>query len=659
MILSCSNISRSFGDNHILKRVSFHIEEHEKAAVVGINGAGKSTLLKIIIGDLAPDEGSVTWAKGASIGYLAQHQDLEGAETIYDALLEVKRPILEMEERLRNLEQSMKSASGEELEAMLSEYSRLNHAFELENGYACRSEITGVLKGLGFSEDEFSKPIQALSGGQKTRVSLGKLLLTKPDILLLDEPTNHLDMESIAWLETYLKGYSGSVIIVAHDRYFLDRVVTKVIELDNGTATVFSGNYSAYSDKKAMLRDAQIRAYLNQQQEIRHQEAVIAKLKSFNREKSIRRAESREKMLDKIERLEKPVEINDSMDIRLEPDVVSGNDVLTVTDLSKSFDTQTLFTHGSFEIKRGERVAVIGNNGTGKTTLLKIINGLIPADAGEIRLGAKVHIGYYDQEHQVLHMDKTLFQEIQDTYPNMNNTQIRNTLASFLFTGDDVFKLIKDLSGGERGRVSLAKLMLSDANFLLLDEPTNHLDITSKEILESALNRYTGTVLYVSHDRYFINRTATRILDLTGQSFVNYIGNYDYYLEKKEDVEAAFFAGRGSEAPKSALGRPADAGTGASSSTAASSSASDTGAKIDWKAQKEEQARIRKRQNELKKTEDAIHQLETRDSEINELLALEEVYTDVSRLMELNKEKDSISEKLEKLYELWEALAEE
>ena len=659
MILSCSNISRSFGDNHILKRVSFHIEEHEKAAVVGINGAGKSTLLKIIIGDLAPDEGSVTWAKGASIGYLAQHQDLEGAETIYDALLEVKRPILEMEERLRNLEQSMKSASGEELEAMLSEYSRLNHAFELENGYACRSEITGVLKGLGFSEDEFSKPIQALSGGQKTRVSLGKLLLTKPDILLLDEPTNHLDMESIAWLETYLKGYSGSVIIVAHDRYFLDRVVTKVIELNNGTATVFSGNYSAYSDKKAMLRDAQIRAYLNQQQEIRHQEAVIAKLKSFNREKSIRRAESREKMLDKIERLEKPVEINDSMDIRLEPDVVSGNDVLTVTDLSKSFDTQTLFTHGSFEIKRGERIAVIGNNGTGKTTLLKIINGLIPADAGEIRLGAKVHIGYYDQEHQVLHMDKTLFQEIQDTYPNMNNTQIRNTLASFLFTGDDVFKLIKDLSGGERGRVSLAKLMLSDANFLLLDEPTNHLDITSKEILESALNRYTGTVLYVSHDRYFINRTATRILDLTGQSFINYIGNYDYYLEKKEDVEAAFFAGRGSEAPKSALGRPADAGTGASSSTAASSSASDTGAKLDWKAQKEEQARIRKRQNELKKTEDAIHQLETRDSEINELLALEEVYTDVSRLMELNKEKDSISEKLEKLYELWEALAEE
>ena len=644
MILSCSSISRSFGDNHILKRVSFHIEEHEKAAIVGINGAGKSTLLKIIIGQLAPDEGTVTWAKGAAVGYLAQHQDLDGTETIYDTLLEVKRPILEMEERLRRLELEMNTASGEELESRLSEYSRLNHTYELENGYACRSEITGVLKGLGFSEEEFSKPIHALSGGQKTRVSLGKLLLTKPDILLLDEPTNHLDMESIAWLETYLKGYPGSVIIVAHDRYFLDRVVTKVIELDNGTATVFSGNYSAYSDKKAMLRDAQIRAYLNQQQEIRHQEAVIAKLKSFNREKSIRRAESREKMLDKIERLEKPAEVNDSMDIRLEPDVVSGNDVLTVIGLSKAFDARPLFTDGNFEIKRGERIAIIGNNGTGKTTLLKIINGLIPAGSGEIRLGSKVHIGYYDQEHQVLHMDKTLFQEIQDTYPHMNNTQIRNTLASFLFTGDDVFKLIRDLSGGERGRVSLAKLMLSDANFLLLDEPTNHLDITSKEILESALNRYTGTVLYVSHDRYFINRTATRILDLTGQAFVNYIGNYDYYLKKKDVVEAAFF----SVSPNKASFPPVS-----------EAAISDAGAKLDWKAQKEEQARIRKRQNELKKTEEAIHQLESRDSEINELLAQETVYTDVARLMELNKEKESISQKLEELYEAWEALAEE
>ena len=669
MILSCSNICKSFGENDILKQVSFHIEDHEKAAIVGINGAGKSTLLKVLIGKLAADDGVVTWAKGASIGYLAQHQDLEGAETIYDALLEVKKPVIQMEARIRSLELEMKSASGDELEAKLSEYSRLNHEFEMADGYSYQSEITGVLKGLGFTEDEFSKPITALSGGQKTRVSLGKLLLTKPDILLLDEPTNHLDMESIAWLETYLRNYSGAVIIVAHDRYFLDRVVTKIIELDMGHCTVFSGNYSAYSDKKAMLRDAAIRAYLNQQQEIRHQEAVIAKLKSFNREKSIKRAESREKMLDKIDRLEKPVQTNDSMDIRLEPDVVSGNDVLTVTDLSKSFDTQTLFTNVDFEIKRGERVAVIGNNGTGKTTLLKIINGIIPADSGQIRLGSKVHIGYYDQEHQVLHMDKTLFQEIQDTYPNMNNTQIRNTLAAFLFTGDDVFKLIRDLSGGERGRVSLAKLMLSDANFLLLDEPTNHLDITSKEILESALNRYTGTVLYVSHDRYFINRTATRILDLTNGSFINYIGNYDYYLEKKEDVEAAFAA---RQMAQTAANHPTGTNSPQATSTASGISSSRTSqtamtasaagsladGKMDWKAQKEEQARLRKRQNELKKVEDKIHELETRDGEIDELLSQEDVYTDVSRLMELNKEKESIQKELEVLYEKWEELAE-
>ena len=650
MILSCSNISKSFGDNDILKHVSFHIEEHEKTAVVGINGAGKSTLLKIIIGELAADDGYVTLSKGAAIGYLAQHQDLAGAETIYDALLEAKRPVLEMEERLRRLEAEMKSASGETLESMLQEYSRLNHEFEMADGYSVQSEITGVLKGLGFAEEEFSKSLDALSGGQKTRVSLGKLLLTKPDVLLLDEPTNHLDMESIAWLETYLRTYPGSVLIVAHDRYFLDRVVTKIVELDGGTATVFAGNYTAYSQKKAQIREAKLKAYLNQQQEIRHQEEVIAKLRSFNREKSIRRAESREKMLDKIDRIEKPREIDDAMDIRLEPDVISGNDVLTVRGLAKSFGSQHLFSHVDIDIKRGERVAIIGNNGTGKTTLLKIINGLLPADEGQIRLGTKVHIGYYDQEHQVLHMEKTLFEEIQDERPAMTNTQVRSTLAAFLFTGDDVFKQIKDLSGGERGRLSLAKLMLSQANFLLLDEPTNHLDITSKEILEDALCRYTGTVLYVSHDRYFINRTATRILDLTGQSFLSYIGNYDYYLEKKEDVEAAAFGAQTQAADTSGLAGPSGSGT----------QAPDTkGALADWRQQKEEQARIRKRKNDLKKTEDAIHQLETRDGEIDDLLTQEDVYTDTARLVELNNEKQAIAAKLETLYEQWEALAEE
>ncbi|MFR8226253.1 MAG: ABC-F family ATP-binding cassette domain-containing protein [Lachnospirales bacterium] len=648
MILSCSNICKAFGSETILDHVSFHIEEHEKAAIVGINGAGKSTLLKIIVGELEADSGVVALSRGKTLGYLAQHQDLDSSRTIYDEVLEVKRPIIQMEERLRQLEVEMKGKSGEELDTMFKEYNRLSHEFDLANGYAYQSEVTGVLKGLGFSEKDFAKTVSTLSGGQKTRVALGRLLLVKPDILLLDEPTNHLDMESIAWLETYLSNYTGSVIIVAHDRYFLDRTVKKIVELDRGQSTVFTGNYTAYSEKKAMLRQAQIKAYLNQQQEIRHQEEVIAKLKSFNREKSIKRAESREKMLSKIEVLEKPTEIDDTMDIRLEPQVVSGNDVMTVTDLSKSYGSLRLFEHADFEIKRGERVAVIGNNGTGKTTLLKIINHMESADSGEIRLGSKVQIGYYDQEHQVLHMEKTVFEEIQDTYPNMNNTQVRNCLASFLFTGDDVFKRISDLSGGERGRVSLAKLMLSEANFLILDEPTNHLDITSKEILEDALNRYTGTVLYVSHDRYFINRTATRILELTGQNFLNYIGNYDYYLEKKDVIQGLQTAAAGT--PASGTDRPL---------SPSSASSSPSLGVMDWKAQKEEQARIRKRQNELKRTEEEIQKLESRNEELDSQLVREDVCRDVAKLMELHKEKESLEERLSVLYETWEALAME
>ncbi len=689
MILSCSNITKSFGTDSVLEQVSFHIEEREKAAIVGINGAGKSTLLKIIIGELAPDDGTVVVTKGKTLGYLAQHQDLDSSRTIYDELLEVKRPVIEMEERIRQLEIEMKHSAGEELETLYQTYSRLSHEFELANGYAWKSEITGVLKGLGFEEEEFSKPVCTLSGGQKTRVSLGKLLLSRPDIILLDEPTNHLDMESIAWLENYLLNYQGTVIIVAHDRYFLDRVVTKIVELDNGKATVFQGNYSAYSEKKAMLRANILKAYLNQQQEIRHQEEVITKLRSFNREKSIKRAESREKLLNKMERIEKPTEVNDAMNITLEPDIQSGNDVLTVRGLSKGFDGQQLFSGVDFDIKRGERIAIIGNNGTGKTTILKIINGIVPADSGEIRLGSRVHIGYYDQEHHVLHNEKTLFQELSDTYPGMNNTQIRNVLAAFLFTGEDVFKLIGDLSGGEKGRVSLAKLMLSEANFLILDEPTNHLDITSKEILENALNHYTGTVLYVSHDRYFINRTATRILDLTHNTLVNYIGNYDYYLEKRDTMEQLLTGSAGAGAAKNAGSGTAgqkDAGSlplqGSAKSTAAGSvSFTADGAvnaaslpwagaakaaplpssagKTDWKQQKEEQARLRKRQNELKKTEDAIHELETRDAQIDALLCEEEIFSDVAKLMELNSEKQSISEKLEELYERWEELAED
>ena len=678
MILACSSICKAFGGDEILKNVSFHIEEHEKAAIVGINGAGKSTLLKIIVGELPADSGEVVISKGKTLGYLAQNQDLLSHRTIYDEMVEAKRPVIEMEQTLRQLEEDMKTASGEELENKMASYSRLSHQFELINGYAWKSEIVGVLKGLGFSEDDFQKQISTLSGGQKTRVSLGKLLLLNPDIILLDEPTNHLDMSSIAWLETYLLNYKGSVIIVAHDRYFLDRIVSKVIELDGGKSTVYPGNYSSYSEKRAQMRAIQMKAYLNQQQEIRHQEEVIEKLRSFNREKSIKRAESREKMLNKIEVLEKPREINDAMDIRLEPNVLSGNDVLTVHDLGKSFGPLHLFSHVDFEIKRGERVAIIGDNGTGKTTILKIINGLVEPDSGELVLGSKVHIGYYDQDHQILHNEKTLFEEISDAYPGMTNTQIRNTLAAFLFTGDDAFKRIGDLSGGERGRVSLAKLMLSEANFLILDEPTNHLDITSKEILENALCSYTGTVLYVSHDRYFINKTATRILDLKNGKLINYIGNYDYYLEKYEDMMAAAFgnslssAGFGTQASKKeGAFQASGAGTagafpasgaasssGAAASSAPASSSVSSGAKGDWLAQKEEQARKRKLQNDLKKVEEEIHRLETRDHEIDALLEKEEVFSDVKKLMELNQEKEELAGRLNQLYEAWETLAE-
>ena len=640
MILSCQGISKSFGEKVILNDASFHIEEREKAALIGNNGAGKTTLLRIIMNEISADSGQVVLMKDKKIGYLAQYQDVSGHRTVYEELLTTKQYIIDMEDRMRAIEVQMKNASGEELDRLMNTYTRLTHEFELENGYAYKSELMGVLKGLGFTDEDFAKQVETLSGGQKTRVALGKLLISKPDILLLDEPTNHLDMESISWLETYLLNYPGAVFIVSHDRYFLDKVVTKVIEIDAAQVRMYSGNYSAYAEKKAQLRDAQYKAYLNQQRDIKHQEAVIVKLKSFNREKSIRRAESREKMLGKIQRIEKPTEVQSQMRLSLEPRVVSGNDVLTVEELSKSFPEQTLFTDISFQIKRGERVALIGNNGTGKTTMLKILNDLIPADSGTFSLGSKVQIGYYDQEHHVLHAEKTIFEEISDTYPTLTETEIRNMLAAFLFTGDDVFKVISSLSGGERGRVSLAKLMLSEANFLILDEPTNHLDIASKEILEEALNSYTGTVFYVSHDRYFINQTATRILELTNQAVVNYIGDYDYYLEKKEELTEKY-APVQQETMAVQEAAPATASEG----------------KLTWQQQKEEQARKRKQEAELKKTEQRIEELENRDKEIDETLVLPDVCTNVGRCAELSREKDKIQQELEELYETWETLA--
>lgn len=643
MILSCQNISKAFVENQVLKNVSFHIEDHEKAAIVGINGAGKTTLLRIIVGEMTPDDGQVVLAKDKTLGYLAQNSTVDTSHTIYEELLSVKADLLRLEEKIRECENNMKHADGDALEDLMKQYTSLTHAFETGGGYLYRSELVGVLKGLGFTEDEFSKPVATLSGGQKTRVALGRLLLQNPDLIILDEPTNHLDMNSIAWLETYLLNYKGAVLIVSHDRYFLDRIAGKVIEIDQSKATTFMGNYSDYAVKKEQLRVAAWNAYMNQQREIKHQEEVIEKLKSFNREKSIKRAESREKMLDKIEVIEKPSEVRTDMKLTLTPRILSGNDVLTVEHLSKSFDSHKLFTDVNFEIKRGEHVAIIGDNGSGKTTLLKILNGLVPADQGTFRLGSNVEIGYYDQEHHVLHSEKTLFEEISDDYPYLNNTQIRNVLAAFLFTGEDVFKRISELSGGERGRVSLAKLVLSNANFLILDEPTNHLDIMSKEILEDALNGYEGTILYVSHDRYFINRTAHRILDLTEGQFVSYVGNYDYYLEKHDTVMAAIEA----STPQSA-----------DADNTAATKAAESEVKLDWKAQKEEQARLRKKENDLKKCEEKIAELETRISEIDTEMSDPSIGTQVAKLQELTKEQAACQEQLEKLYEQWEELAE-
>ena len=634
MILTCSHVAKSFGGNDLFTDGTFRIEEKEKAAIVGMNGAGKSTLLKIIVGELPADSGDVMLAKGKTIGYLAQHQDLSTGRTVWEEMLRAREDILSLEERIASYEQSMKRATGEELNRQIEEYSRLNQEYERKDGYAYRSEVLGVLKGLGFTEEDHGKKCSALSGGQKTRVSLGKLLLTRPDLLLLDEPTNHLDIGSITWLEGYLISYPGSVILVAHDRYFLDRVVSKVIEVEAGHITTFSGNYSAYAEKKRMLREAAVKQYLNQQQEIRHQEEVIAKLRQFNREKSIKRADSRERQLEKMERLEKPQELKDAMNFTLEPHVMSGNEVLTIRGLSKSYGEKCLFHDVDLDIRRGERVAVIGNNGTGKTTLLKIINGLVTPETGRCTLGSKVKIGYYDQEQQLLTEENTLFDELHDAYPDLTNTEIRSTLAAFLFTGDDVFKQVKSLSGGERGRLSLAKLILSPCNFLILDEPTNHLDMTSKEILENAISRYTGTVLCVSHDRYFVNRTATRILELTGETFVNYIGNYDYYLEKREELTAIYAA-------------PAEKG--------AEKAQPESGAQ-DWKAQKEEQARERKRQNDMKRIEDRISQIEERIAEIDGELTLELVCTNVSECLKRSQEQEKLREEMEELFAQWEEL---
>ena len=635
MILNATNISKSFGSNEIIKDATFLVNEHEKVAVVGVNGAGKTTLLKILTGEESADSGSITLAKDAKLGYLRQINNVDSALSIIDELYTVIEPILNMEKRMSQMQEDMKHLTGSELEELYSSYTALTHSYELMDGYAAKSRVVGILKGLGFEEADFDRKINTLSGGQKTRVFLAKLLLEEPDIILLDEPTNHLDLRSIEWLESYLLNYKGAVIIVSHDRYFLDKIVSKVIDIENGNVQMYLGNYTDFSNKKQMLLDAKMKEYLNQQQEIKHQEAVITKLKQFNREKSIKRAESRQKQLEKIERVEAPQTYSENMRLSLDISKESGKDVLTVHNLSKSFDQKKLFWDINFEIKRGERVAIIGDNGTGKTTLLKIINGLLNPDTGEVIYGSNVSVAYYDQEHQVLHMDKTLFDELSDTYPEMTNTQIRNILAAFLFTGEDVYKKIADLSGGERGRVSLVKLMLSKANFLLLDEPTNHLDIVSKDVLENALNNFSGTVCYVSHDRYFINKTATRILDLTENRLLNYIGNYDYYIEKREAVEEAANLTNTEQAEK-----PADVSE----------------SKKEWIDNKTALAQKKKVKNALNKCEKEISEIEDKLQSIDEEFANPENASNVGKLMELQKQKEALEKRLDKLMEDWEEL---
>lgn len=636
MILSCNHISKSYGVETILNDCSFFINDNEKAAIVGNNGAGKSTIMKIIMGELSPDDGNVIIGKDKTIGYLAQYQDLGSDTTIYEEVKSVKQNLIDMEQKLLEYEKEMAKVSGDELSKLIETYTNLEHRFQLLNGYSYKSEIEGVIKGLGFTEDDFNKSVGNLSGGQKTRVALCKLLLEKPDIIMLDEPTNHLDLNSIKWLETYLLNYNGAVLIIAHDRYFLDKIVSKVIEIENHKAHVYSGNYSDFAVKKQELRVATMNAYLKQQSEIKHQEEVIAKLRSYKQEKFYKRAESREKQLEKIDLIEKPEELKNNMTIKLEPDIVSGNDVLSVENLEKSYNT-LLFKNISFEIKRGEHVAIIGDNGTGKTTILKIINGLVDADSGMIKLGKNVHIGYYDQEQHNLTDENTLFEEIANSYPNMTNTKIRNTLAAFMFTGEDVFKRVSDLSGGEKGRLSLAKLMLSEANLIILDEPTNHLDMASKEILENAINNYTGTVLYVSHDRYFINQTANRILELTNTKLINYLGNYDYYEEKKEELTATF-------APKEEKAK-------AEKTTSSNEQ--------DYLERKAEAARIRKLKNDISKVEEKIKKYEDRLNELDEMVADPSVSTNSAKLNEIGKEQNEISDKLDKLMEEWEILSDQ
>lgn len=617
MLLQCSNISKSFGTDEILKDVTFKIEEKEKLAIVGINGAGKSTLMRIIANQESYDSGEIFKVKQITVGYLTQESSLNQNSTIKEELLHVFDYLIEMENRLRELEIQMSSTHN--LDQIMKEYDHLSHQFKELDGYSYHSKINGVIKGLGFSEQDLELVIKNLSGGQKTRVSLAKLLLLKPNLLLLDEPTNHLDSLAITWLENYLKSYDSAVIIISHDRYFIDQVCSSILEIEHGKSKLYHGNYSHYISKRQHDKQIALKHYEDQQKTIKKQEESIALLRSFNREKSIKRAESKEKQLSKIDKIDRPDQDPETIRLRFQTDVQSGYDVLKIENLSFKYDTNhPLFENLSLDVKRQERIALVGPNGIGKTTLFKLILQKLKPTTGSIKFGSRVECAYYDQEHSSLTPYKTIFNEIQDTYPNMNNTQVRSLLATLQFKNDDVFKTISMLSGGQKGRIVLGKLILTHANLLILDEPTNHLDIASKEILEEALLNYSGTVLFISHDRYFINKIATRIVEMTPNQLINYPGNYDHYIESITQIDTPIKK------------------------------------ETDYNSYKTNQALLRKKKNNIRKLEQQISQLETIISNDQLLLQTDEYINDYMKYNDLSTKINQNETKLIELIEQWE-----
>lgn len=619
MILACSSLKKSFQGNELLKDITFKIEKNDKIAIIGVNGAGKTTLLRILCQQESYDSGDIFMSKETTLGYLSQHNTIDPSLSIYDALLDVFKPLIQKEKRIRELELAM--SQQDHLDTIMKEYDQLTFEYERDGGYTYLSQIKGVLKGLGFQEDTWDMKVGILSGGQKTRISLGRLLLLKPHLLLLDEPTNHLDVESIEWLENYLKNYPFAIIMVSHDRYFIDQISNQIMEIENGKSTVYKCSYDQYALIKKHNRDIELKHYVNNQKEIKRMQDSIDLLKSYGREKQVKRAESKEKALEKMEKVNRPEGLPQAIRMQFQPLVESGYDVLKVKDLAMAFE-QPLFQNISFEVKKQERVALIGPNGIGKTTLFHILLGDIIPTCGKVKLGSKVMMGYYDQEHTSLSFDKTIFQEISDAYPQMNNTQIRNACASFQFKGEDVFKSVDMLSGGERGRVVLMKLLLSRSNFLILDEPTNHLDIESKEVLEDALLSFEGTILFISHDRYFINKLATKVIEMKSNGTQTLSGNYDDYLAKKTLPQI--------EKTKN----------------------------LSYQQQKKNQSELRKQQNQIKKLEKEISELEEKMNAYNQSLQNQDILNDYIKYNEVINQIDEANHQLEELLLLWEQLQE-